>query len=137
MTAELAGVLWVHGEIEGRNANTAGPYARALAELISRMRTDLGVVPDLPFAMLMPWPGGAKVEPVLPAFLSGLDALERGLPRFTLVRAPAHSLEVYGDRYPSLDASPFDEPNCLSHYTEEGQRVVGTLFAEHVRVRWG
>ena len=73
----------------------------------------------------------------MPAFLSGLDALERGLPRFTLVRAPAHSLEVYGDRYPSLDASPFDEPNCLSHYTEEGQRVVGTLFAEHVRVRWG
>jgi len=129
-SAVLSGVLWVHGELEGRNALTAGTYARALSELVAAMRSDLGI-PDLPFAMLMPWPAASNLTPVLPEFLSTLDALERDLPLFNLVRAPNASLEVYGDRYPSLSASPFQAADVLGHYTEAGQRIAGGLLARH------
>ena len=65
-------------------------------------------------------------------FLSGLHALERDLPHFQLVRATdASPLEVYGDRYSSLAASPFDASDVLTHYTEAGQRAAGELLARH------
>ena len=133
----LSGVLWVHGEIECRDPEAAGDYAGALAELVAGMRSDLGM-PELPFAMLMPWPY-AHLVPALPEFLSGLHALERDLPHFQLVRATnASPLEVYGDRYPSLEESPFaaDAPDVFNHYTEAGMRAAGELLARHVRVDW-
>ena len=135
-SAVLSGVLWVHGEIEGRGPETAGAYADALAEMVAGMRSDLGS-PELPFAMLMPWPRGAHLLPVLPEFLSGVHALERDLPHFQLVQATdASPLEVYNDRYTSLDESPFSDEVVLYHYTEAGQRAAGELFARHVREHW-
>ena len=83
------------------------------------------------------WPRGAHFgdPPALPEFVSGLDALERNLAHFELVRvADASPLEVYGDRYSSLAASPFDEEDVFRHYTEAGQRAAGELLARHV---WG
>ena len=81
--------------------------------MVAGMRSDLGS-PELPFAMLMPWPRGAHLIPVLPEFLSGVHALERDLPHFQLVQATdASPLEVYRDRYTSLEESPFsDEVVC-------------------------
>jgi len=135
-SAVLSGVLWVHGEIEGRHPETAGSYADALAEMVAGMRSDLGS-PELPFAMLFPWPRGAHLIPVLPEFLSGVHALERDLPHFQLVQATdASPLEVYRDRYTSLDESPFSDEVVLNHYTEAGQRAAGELFARHVREHW-
>ena len=142
-TAVLSGVLWVHGELDGRDPGTAAAYARALRDLVEAMRSDLGVH-DLPFAMLMPWPEGANLQPVHAQFRSALDALERDLPSFTLVRVPKTTpltthrpvLEVYKDRYESFEASPFVHPDVLDHYTAAGQRVAGELMAEHARVRW-
>lgn len=130
--AVLSGVLWVHGEMECHNPETARAYPDALAEIVRGMRSDLRA-PELPFAMLMPWPRGAHLAPALPEFLSGLRALERDLPHFQLVRATdASPLEVYGDRYSSLAASPFDASDVLTHYTEAGQRAAGELLARHV-----
>lgn len=129
--AVLSGVLWVHGEIESNSPETARAYPDALAEIVRGMRSDLRA-PELPFAMLMPWPRGAHLAPALPEFLSGLHALERDLPHFQFVRATdASPLEVYGDRYSSLAASPFDASDVLTHYTEAGQRAAGELLARH------
>ncbi len=133
----LSGVLWVHGEIECRDPEAAGEYAGALAELIRGLRSDLGM-PELLFAMLMPWPY-AHLVPALPEFLTGLHALERDLPHFRLIRATdptgLHPLEVYADRYASLEESPFaDAPDVFNHYTEAGMRAAGELLARHVRV---
>ena len=134
----LSGVLWVHGEIECRDPEAAGEYAGALAELIRGLRSDLGM-PELLFAMLMPWPY-AHLVPALPEFLTGLHALERDLPHFRLIRATdptgLHPLEVYADRYTSLEESPFDAPDVFNHYTEPGMRAAGELLARHVRGGW-
>ena len=132
----VSGVLWVHGEIECRDPEAAGQYADALAEVVAGMRSDLGM-PELLFAMLMPWPY-AHLEPALPEFLSSLHALERTLPHFRLVRAAdpsgLHPLEVYADRYASLEESPFAQaPDVFNHYTEAGMRAAGELLATHAR----
>ena len=129
----------MHGEIECRDPEAAGQYADALAEVVAGMRSDLGM-PELLFAMLMPWPY-AHLEPALPEFLSSLHALERTLPHFRLVRAAdpsgLHPLEVYADRYASLEESPFAQaPDVFNHYTEAGMRAAGELLARHVRVGW-
>ena len=131
----VSAVLWVHGEIECRDPEAAGDYAEALAELVAGLRSDLGM-PELLFAMLMPWPY-AHLVPALPEFLSGLHALEHGLPHFRLVRATdptgLHPLEVYADRYTSLEESPFaDAPDVFNHYTEAGMLAAGELLARHV-----
>jgi len=128
--ATLAGVLWLHGEIECRETQeeTAG-YATALEELVRALRSDLGM-PSLPFVMLMPR-NVSGIQRVLPSFEQGIGDLEGRLGFFKPMRQPGFSpFEVYGDRFP-LNASPFgeDADQVHNHYTAVGQRRIGELFA--------
>jgi Carbohydrate esterase, sialic acid-specific acetylesterase len=111
---EICGMLWVQGEADG-NVSGYGPepakaYGQNIKNLITRVRTDLGV-PDLPFMMFQVVMGGDVVRGMqeAAATVKNVTAIPRSMDQ----------------------ASPnFLEQYAVGHYNQVGMKRMGELFAE-------
>lgn len=122
----IIGMLWMQGETDTRKDFTATAYEANLKRLIEAYRTELKI-PTLPFVF------GQINCPARGKYLDGVEIVRKGMLNVSETIANTSIIQT------SMDSTYADYPKRSDnvHYTAEGQKRLGTVFANELMMLSG